>query len=97
MNDRRIKGVIPADEGEKERERGRKESGTERGRGEGGGVKVARTLQGLALQNDFAVAKICQSQTQFDDTSTEKLSLLLAQRLAMRVPEFTYHSGPDRR
>lgn len=57
MNDRRIKGVMPADEGEKER--GRKESGT--------GVKVARTLQGLTMQNDFAVAKICQSQTQFDD------------------------------
>lgn len=58
---------------------------------------MARTLQGLALQNDFAVAKICQSQTQFDGTSTEKLSLLLAQRLAMCVPEFTYHSGLDRR
>lgn len=88
-----LKGVMPADEGEKER--GRKESGTERGRG--GGVKVARTLQGLALQNDFAAAKICQSQTQFDDTSTEKLSLLLAQRLAMCVPEFTCHSRLDRR
>lgn len=46
---------------------------------------MARTLQGLALQNDFAVAKICQSQTQFDDTSTEKLSLLLAQRLVSCV------------
>lgn len=65
--------------------------------GEEGGVKVARTLQGLALQNDFTAAKICQSQTQFDDTSTEKLSLLLAQRLAMCVPEFTCHSRLDRR
>lgn len=89
MNDRRIKGVIPADEGEKER--GRKEWYRERERRGGqSGSHSARISSAKRLRSG---KKICQSQAQFDGISCEKLSLLLARRFATCVPEFTYHSG----